>query len=550
VDERPEPAGGPPVTSLDAAARDAAAALAVAAPALVVPFRAALPRAVATVGRRLATALYQEDIGDARERYAGVGRRYGFDRLEVDKLDTDDDPNAGPADLLPAGLPDAAASGLAAELTNAAVNLAIAYARPAPPPAGDGPDAVALAAERVAVDGHNLHPCGRTRLGWDTADTLRHDVEAGGTTVVFVAVPREMLVGDDVGAALADAYPGVPAAPPGHAVLPLHAWQRDAVLKTRHADLYAAGALRDLDGTLPGAPTSAVRTLLLPPGRDGHRRYLKLSLDIQVTSTRRSISTAATRNGPAISRLLRTLLQAEHERVVLLAETAGVALAAGTGRDGSAILRDALDAHLRPGEVAVPGGGLTAGDTLDRLVPAGPGEALAFLAAYARLLLPPVVALAARHGIALEAHLQNCVPTFVAGRPHRIVFRDFAGLRIHPPRLRHPLDLWPGSVVATGDVEVMRAKLGYTVLQAHLGELVVRLAGSHGLDEDRAWRAVREALDEAYAPLLADPACAAAARDDHAALTARTVPHKALVRMRLAGSGDVYVPVLNPLHAA
>ena len=33
-------------------------------------------------------------------------------------------------------------------------------------------------------------------------------------------------------------------------------------------------------------------------------------------------------------------------------------------------------------------------------------------------------------------------------------------------------------------------------------------------------------------------------------LTAPVVPHKALVRMRLAGNGDVYVPVRNPLHAA
>jgi siderophore synthetase component len=116
------------------------------------------------------------------------------------------------------------------------------------------------------------------------------------------------------------------------------------------------------------------------------------------------------------------------------------------------------------------------------------------------------------------------------------------------PRLADPPPLWPGSVVATTDVEVMRAKLGYTALQAHLGELVVRLTGSHDLDEDRAWRAIRDVLDEAYEPLRADPACAAAAAADHAAFTARTVPHKALVRMRLAGGGDQYVPVQNPLH--
>ena len=517
--------------------------LAALAPHLVEPFRAALPRAAATVGRRLAGALYREDIGDGRERWAGRGRHHGFDRVEVDKLDGD----ADPADLLPAGLPADRAAALAAELDNAATNLAIAYARPAPPPAGTGPDAAALAAERLAVDGHNLHPCGRTRLGWTTADTLRHDVEAGATTVAFVAVHRDLLVGDDIGATLTDLY-DLPAPPPGHALLPVHPWQRDTVLRRRHAHLYATGALRDLDTELPAAPTAAVRTLLLPPGRDGRRRYLKLSLDIQVTSTRRGVSTASTRNGPTLSTLLRRLL-ADDPTVVLLAETAGTALAAGDGRDGSAILRDGLDHHLHPGETAIPGGGLAAGDTLDRLVPPGPHAALTFLDAYARLLLPPLVALAARHGIALEAHLQNCLPTFVAGRPHRIVFRDFAGLRLYLPRLADPPPLWPGSVVTTGDADVMRAKLGYTALQAHLGELVVRLTRSHHLDEHEAWQAIRAALDDAYAPLRADPATAAAAAADHAALTAPTVPHKALVRMRLAGAGDIYVPVNNPLHA-
>ncbi|MDG4826062.1 IucA/IucC family protein [Asanoa sp. WMMD1127] len=526
-------------TDLDTAARHTAGRLNRVAPELVAPFRAALPRAATTVGRRLAGALYRENIGDARERFAGRGRRHGFDRLEVDKLD---EPPTGPAELLPPGLPGGRQ--LAEELTDATVNLALAYARRQPPPdAGDDPDGLALAYERLAVDGHNLHPCGRTRLGWDTADTLHHDVEAGATTVVFVAVHPDLHVGDDLGATLADLYD----TPAGHAVVPVHRWQRDTVLRTRYADLYADGRLRDLDGALDAAPTAAVRTLLLPPARDGHRRYLKLSLDIQVTSTRRSISTASTRNGPAISTLLHRLL-ADQPTVVLLAETHGAALTAGQGRDGSAILRDGLDRHLSDGETAIPGGGLTAGDTLDHLVPAGPDNALRFVSAYARLLLPPLVTLAARHGIALEAHLQNCLPTFVAGRPHRIVFRDFAGLRLHLPRLADPPTLWPGSVVATTDVDVMRAKLGYTALQAHLGEIVVRLTRSHDLDEDRAWQEIREALDEAYEPLLRDPATSAAARADHAALTARTVPHKALVRMRLAGDGDRYVAVQNPLH--
>ncbi|GAA0922125.1 hypothetical protein GCM10009558_105140 [Virgisporangium aurantiacum] len=175
---------------------------------------------------------------------------------------------------------------------------------------------------------------------------------------------------------------------------------------------------------------------------------------------------------------------------------------------------------------------------------------LTFVADYARVLLPPLLRLATRHGIGLEAHLQNCLPVLRGATPVRMVLRDVAGLRIHLPRLAargHRPPLWPGSVVGTDDVTVMLSKLGYTALQAHLGELIRHLADTAGLDETAAWHEVRRVVDEVYDELRRDPAVAADAAADHAFWTAPRMPHKALVRMRLAGAGDVYVPVPNPL---
>lgn len=570
-------------TVADAAAR-VARRLEVLAPDLVGPFRAALPAAAASVSARLAGALWREEVG-RRERLGAVARRHGFDRVELVLPDGVD-----PVELLPVSVLDRRGWGLAAELTDAVVNLAIGYARAgsaagfaavadgiaaadrlAVPAGADpvgvdadrfgvDPDGAALAMERLAVEGHNLHPCARTRLGWSVADVLAHDLEGGPVQVAFVAVPRRHHVGDDVGEALAAAYPQVPPAPAGHVRQPVHPWQLGAVLRRRWPDL-----VRPLPGGLPAVPTASLRTVLLPPGADGRRRYLKLSLDVQITSTRRTISVASTRNGPVLSGLLRRLVADDPAggRLLLLAETAGAALHAGSGRDASAILRGGLGGRLEAGEVAVPGGALPAragratvlGLLVDRYAVSrgrrGPAAALGFLTEYARLLLPPLLRLATCYGVALEAHLQNCLPTFVAGVPRRMVLRDFAGLRLHRPRLAAAglgVALWPGSVVVTDDVATMRAKLGYTAFQAHLGELVVSLAGSHGLDEAAAWRAVRQVVDETYQPLRADPRYAGDAAADHAAWTAARVPHKALVRMRLAGSGDVYVPVRNPLH--
>ncbi|MFF5077752.1 IucA/IucC family protein [Actinoplanes sp. NPDC000266] len=473
------------------------AALAVHAPELVPGFLANLPEAADTVGRRLRGALVREGIRDM-----GPGLRHGFGRIEYATSGV-----ADPVDLLG----DIEAPGFAAELRNAVLNLAIAMSRPAAP-VGDDPDAQAIGLERLAVAGHNLHPCGRTRLGWDTGDVLAHDLEVAKTRIGFIAVRDDLHLGDDL-------FPGIPGK-----VLPVHAWQRDNIIPSRYGDLLKTGALRILDDEIDAIPTAALRTLLLP----GTGQYLKVSLDIQVTSTRRSISVASTRNGPAVSTLLHRLVT--DDRLLLMAETAGAAVPVGSGRDLSAIRREGLTGRLEPGERAIPGGALPF--LLDELVT---GDPAVWLREYAELLMPPLLRLTAQ-GVALEAHLQNCLPTFVGGRPHRLALRDFAGLRLHPGRLRaagHDITLWPGSVVGTDDLDVLRAKIGYTMFQAHLGELVMRL----DLDEDHAWRIVREVLDEH------------ATGDDHAAFTAPTVPHKALVRMRLAGEGDIYVPVRNPLHA-
>jgi D-ornithine---citrate ligase len=553
---------------LAAAAAQAEAQLSAAAPHLVDGYRAALPAAADLVGRRLLGALFRENVVSVRK---GPGRMHAFNRFEYDSAGTGE-----PAVLLP---PDGA-DGLATEVTDAAVNLALAYARRVLADAavreraeragttdmlgtltGATPDEHALELERLATDGHNLHPCGRTRLGWQVPDLLHHDLETDGTRVDFVAVRRDRLVGDDVGAVLAQAYPQLPPLPPGYVLLPVHAWQLDSVIRQRYADLLREGAIHPLRVSLPAWPTAALRTLLLPPAADGHHRYLKLSLDILVTSTRRSISVASTRNGPAVSAVLARLTAGE-ERMLLLPEVAGAAVPVEPGRDRdlAAILRTGLDGRLEPGEVPVPGGALpsrspVSGQTvLAELVDqyaATTGRtdraraALDFVDEYARLLLPPLLRLMTRYGVGLEAHLQNCLPTFVAGVPHRIALRDFAGMRVHQPRLAAAgvdLPLWPQSVIATDDETVLRSKVGYTALQAHLGELVVRLVESHGLDEPAAWRRVRAVVDESYSDLPAE---------DHGFFTAPTMPHKALVRMRMAaGSGDMYVPVDNPLHAA
>ncbi|WP_430782400.1 IucA/IucC family protein [Actinoplanes sp. G11-F43] len=515
---------------LAAAAAHTEAALTVHAPHLTEAFTRHLPHAADTIGRRLRAALVRENLTP----HTTGGRTHAFDRTEY--------PHAGvadPVDLL-AGIDTTGT--FSTEIRNAVINQAIALARFTPTtgdPHTTNPDHHAVHLERQAVTGHNLHPCGRTRLGWDTVDVLHHDLEAGHTPLKFIAVRDDTHLGDDLGTWLHHHHTDIPQPPAGYRLQPVHPWQHDTVLH-RYRDLFTDGTLQRLDGHLDTIPTAALRTLLLPSGH-----YLKVSLDIQVTSTRRSISVASTRNGPTLSRLLHQLI--DDDRILLMTETAGAAVPTGTGRDLSAIARTGLTGRLQPGEHAIPGGALALPHILTTVVDQAGGNPATWLTDYTRLLLPPLLRLLA-DGIALEAHLQNCLPTFRNGHPHRLALRDFAGLRLHPTRLAragHTIDLWPGSVITTTDTETLRAKLGYTALQAHLGELVIRLGQTHHLDETHAWTLIRDVIDATYDTLGTHPHAAA----DHSWLIAPRIPHKALVRMRLAGHGDIHIPVSNPLHA-
>lgn len=445
--------------------------------------------------------------------------------------------------------------------------------------------------ERLCTEGHTLHPCARTRLGMGTAALLRHDVEATGPTdLVLVALRRGDVEsapdadGRDVGELLLDEYPELAAAVAAagldradHVFLPVHAWQLDHVVRVRHAGPIAAGEVVPVPAArLRAEPTVSLRTLLTEPSPAGRRYFVKTALDVQVTSTCRTISVQTATNGPVFSALLDEIVAADpalRDRVVALPELAGASYRGD--RSLTALVRAGLDGLLRPEETAVPGCALYARsplsdrDILAELVdryaaqrdePRPDLAALLFLDEYATLLLGAVLRLMTRYGIGLEAHLQNTVPTFVDGVPTRVVFRDWGGLRVYLPRLHHrghQPAVRADSLTTTSDVAVMRAKVAYTTLQNNLAEVVLRLGRSHRLDETAGWARVRAVARAVLADLAAeadgtgDLRLAGDTAADAAALFAPRLPHKALLSMRLyPDDGDRYVEVDNPLWEA
>jgi siderophore synthetase component len=412
--------------------------------------------------------------------------------------------------------------------------------------------------EPLAVYGHHLHPLARTRLGWTDIDRQQYDLESRQTTPLrFVAADRRIVAattdsaGEHLDTRLARQHPELaPYLDDDHHLIPVHPWQHQHVLTTRHSHAYDTGQLHDIPVTIDTAPTSSIRTLVTSDGT-----YLKCSLDIHITSTRRGISPATVHNGPVLSALLQRIIDNDpvlKTRIAILPEHAGISLY--TGRDLSCLLRDSLTTVTGNDELPVPATALTAispltgHSILSELITehaqhtrqTTPQAAADFLHQYSNLLTTATTHLAGRYGIGAEAHLQNCVPTFTHGRPRKIIIRDLGGIRIHTPRLHHSghrPELHPESIITTTDLDTMRAKISYTVFQNHLAALITTLETDQLIPATTAWRTVADTLHHTDIP-----------HEDRAFHTANTTPHKALLTMRINENGDEYTHVHNPLH--
>lgn len=395
-------------------------------------------------------------------------------------------------------------------------------------------DTAARLLETLATDGHQLHPCARTRLGWHRRDLERYDLETPRPVRIRLVADRAGIL--DRSGADFRTHPMLAGLDLPDPVFPVHPWQLEHRVLPQYADLFAAKRLVVLGETVPAWPTAAIRTLA------GHRApgFLKLALGIHITSTRRDISPATALLAPVLSAHLTALDTAlgtggPHR---LVPDLAGAWLPGR--RDLTAIARAPLSAVTPAGTVCVPATALAALSPVTGVSMAAEyadwhGDPAAWLRAYAALFVPPVLAKAAM-GIGLEAHLQNSLVAMDGPVPVAAVSRDLGGARLHLPTVPFDVELPEGSPVNAASMDQVRAKVAYTLFQNHLAALVTALARDCGLDAAAFWADLADLVASLDLP-AADRDCYLAERQ----------PTKALLSMRLDPGREVEALVDNPM---
>ncbi|GIH65588.1 IucA/IucC family protein [Microbispora siamensis] len=408
-----------------------------------------------------------------------------------------------------------------------------------------------LASEQALVAGHPFHPAPKARSGdgW-----LDYAPETHARFAPRLLGVRADLVAQEGDTAALDAFGDAPA---GYVPLPAHPWQLD-LLAAELREPLADGRLLDL-GTGPRAvvPTSSVRTVYDP----GTGMCLKFSLDVRITNCVRknawyelSGAVELTRRlGPVFERLARRFpgtrwLPEPGYRSAAL----GTRLLEGLG----VIVRTGPWAVCGPGTTPVLAGALAAGaDGVPEAVLARrTADPVAWWEAYVERVAFPVLDAFFRHGVVLEAHVQNVLVGFdAAGWPVEAVFRDLEGTKLVAGR--HDLTGVPGEVAGPLSYDAARGwdRVAYCLFVNHLAEVAATAAdtgadtGADGVLRS-LWAVARECLERYVADHATDPAAPLTRL-----LAGAPLPAKANLGVRWARAADRaagYVPVPNPFGAA
>ncbi|MFS8201091.1 IucA/IucC family protein [Streptomyces sp. CWNU-52B] len=385
--------------------------------------------------------------------------------------------------------------------------------------------------EQSLLTGHPHHPAPKARGEGPVTGWLPYAPEAYARFPLVLLGLREDTCVEDGDTQALDA---LGEAPDGYRLLPAHPWQLDLVgARPEIREAFADGRLVRLGPARWSAwPTAAVRTLYVPgDGLPDADLFVKFSLDVRITNDIRRLwrhdLLALRRTDSAVTAAFRSL-----DGDAAWLSDRGYRTADFAFEELAVLVRDGLREHLTPGSTPLLAAALTEG-TAGTAGTAGldgnPLDALAdpavWWAAYLRQVVPPALELFARHGVVLEAHLQNTVVAVDAeGTPVQALFRDAEGVKLLKDVTR----------------AVGWERLVYCLVVNNLLEIAEALRERHPrLD---LWGPARRELARyaAELPEVTD------------LLRSPTLPGKTNLLLRWTGANGAdarYLPVPNPLRA-
>jgi siderophore synthetase component len=367
--------------------------------------------------------------------------------------------------------------------------------------------------EQSLITGHPHHPAPKARGGGPATGWLPYAPEAYARFPLTLLGVREDAVVEEGDTTALDA---LGTAPRGYRLLPAHPWQLGLVAgRPEIQQAFADGRLVRLGATArPVTPTAAIRTVYAP----GDDLFVKFSLDVRITNDIRRLwrhdLVELRRTDEAVARAF-----AVAQGPAAWLSDRGYRTAGFAFEELAVLVRDGLRRHVLPGATPLLAAGLVEGfegSPLDSL-----SDPEAWWTAYLRQVVPPALEAFERHGVVLEAHLQNTlVAVDASGLPVQALFRDAEGVKLLTDVPR----------------QAGWERLVYCLVVNNLSELAALLTERH--PGWNPWPAARAEL--ARHPVPEIPGL----------LAAPTLPGKTNLLLRWTGADGAdarYLPLPNPL---
>jgi siderophore synthetase component len=385
--------------------------------------------------------------------------------------------------------------------------------------------------EKWSMSGHPYHPCHKTKLGFTEAEYTQFSNEFGENVPLYLALLHKSLIhlehqenNFEYLNWFASNFPNqwengkkrlIEMKLSGEAYYPLfiHPWQHQNIILKLFAELIQEKKLIVFnDINLTAQPSISCRTLISE--ENIFHPHIKLPLSIQATSVPRFLSPCPVENGPKLSKILEEILSKEHalgNSLKIASEFCGLHIKDDyeVAKNLSIIYRENPLKLINKGELLLVVAALFENIPLTQkpllieiseLAIKNTDESiLDYFSKYAEVVIKAFFKLYLIYGISLEGHQQNTFVVFKDFFPHYVIVRDLAGIKFSPSILgsrNYHLQPYPdSSTVAKGENELINTFL-HTVIQSHLGEVLLIFCQYYNLPEALFWKIIRTQIVE------------------------------------------------------
>ncbi len=438
--------------------------------------------------------------------------------------------------------------------------------------------------ERWAAKGHPYHPCHKTKLGFSRQAYLQYSPEfhqdiflpmlAIAKSICHVESEEEIDYLNwftthyseqahawqgkmqQAGLSVNDYYP-----------LFVHPWQYKNVLTKLFAPLFEKKQLVFFsDITIATKASLSFRTMIVKDNDTSP--HIKLPVAIRSTSAMRTISPASAENGPKISRMMRDILASNpkiNQNIKLAYESCALHIKnyqSDVAKHLAVIYRQNPATLVQPSDMPIVLAALFEPSPLSGLplfieiIYEARGVTLeaakSFFKNYCEKVVKAYLDLFLIYGIALEGHQQNTIAVFSKNEIRYFIARDLGGLRLHENTLMdkgYSITAYPNSATITDDRQEVVNKFLHSIIQYHLGELILLLARHYQVSENTFWKIVKQQLMERFNHLKGQVDIARW-QQEFSAIFEQDWQFKGLMRMRLNDvySNYIYLNLKNPLR--